>query len=157
MPLPASYATVANVLATYPPVGSVTAITSSQIAEAIGAEQAHVDARLAQRYAVPFSPVPPLIETIVRDLTVYRLLAHRMFTQHGENKSEWVDAWKERADGYLKGLADGAMALVSGSGTVIDAATAEAQVWSSTAANSATFNEGRWEAQAVDCEKAGVA
>lgn len=152
MTLPCSYSTVGKVFDTYPMMGSVTNITSAHIAGAIGAEQAFVDAKLAARYAIPFSPVPPLLETIVTDLATFRLLTQRVFTQERMNQSTWPDAFKRGIE-MLEDLATGSMALVSGSGTVI-AETAGATIdtaypWSNTMASTPTMNEGDWFAMTV--------
>lgn len=148
MTLPCSYSTVGKVFDTYPMIGSVTNITSSHIAGAIGAEQVFVEAKLAARYAIPFSPVPPLIETIVTDLATFRLLTQRVFTQERMNASVWPDAFKRGIE-VLDALAAGSMALVSGSGTVI-AETAgttidTAMPWSNQMNSEMTFDEGDWE------------
>lgn len=151
MTLPATYCTVGDVLTNYPPIGSATTITSAQIAEAIGAVQARVDGKLARRYAVPFSPAPPLIQAITCDLSVYRL-HRRLFTQQSQNKSDWPDRWKETED-QLCGLADGTILLTTGSGTVIEATGETMQPWSSTAGLAPTMTEGRWEDMQVDPRK----
>lgn len=146
MTLPCSYSTVAKIHDVYPMIGSVTNITSAHVAGAIGAEQAFVDAKLGARYAIPFSPVPPLVETIVTDLATYRLLTQRVFTQERMNESAWPDAFA-RGVGLLDALAAGSMSLVSGSGTVIGESTAGGiggEVWSSTMTSSMTFGEGDW-------------
>lgn len=146
MTLPCSYSTVAKVLDTFPMIGSVTAITSAHVAGAIGAEQAFVDGKMAGRYATPFSPVPPLLETIVTDLACYRLLTQRVFTQERMNESAWPDAFK-RGMALLDALSAGSMSLVSGSGTVIGesaAAQISGEVWSSTQTTSPTFGQGDW-------------
>lgn len=147
MTLVASYTTVGRVLAHYPPIGSVTTITSSHIAETIGATQAEINGRLAGRYTVPFGAVPPLIEAITLDLSVHSLLSKRIFTQDRPNATTWLTAWA-RSFETLDQLAAGSIPLVSGSGTSMPAATGELTVggivWSNTMANTPTMNEGPW-------------
>jgi phage gp36-like protein len=149
MTLPCSYTTTTAVLAAYPPIGSVTTVSSAHIAAAIGAQQAMIDAKLAARYDVPFAAVPPIIESITTDLSVHQLLTQRVFTGERANKSEWPDAWLRSAD-LLDALAVGSATLVTGSGTVLATRDSPAQglgeVWSSTLATTPTMNRGAWQA-----------
>lgn len=148
MALPASYATVGDVLSRYPPIGSVSAISSSQVALAIGATQARIDSVLSQRYAVPFSPLPPVIEMIAGDLACLRLVETRILvmTQQGQTTKVmmWTQQLQASAD-LLASLASGKTPLITGSGTVMgQTATGAGEVWSSTMSNTPTFIGQDW-------------
>jgi phage gp36-like protein len=119
MTLPASYCTMEQVVGRYPPIGSSTAVTSAQIADLIGTEQAIIDGRLASRYTVPFSPVPPLIEAICGDLAALRLVSTRLIKTGDEDVHEIMTArWKHSAE-LLDQLACGSLYLPTGSGTIL--------------------------------------
>lgn len=138
------YATVSAVLAHYPPIGSLSTVSSAYIATQIGHTQAEVDARLAARYAVPFATVPPLIEAMVLDMTVHSILTRRVFTGERTNASAWPDAWK-RSFELLDRVANGDIPLVTASGSlVLQASTAGGEVWSSSMVSTPTMNEGPW-------------
>ena len=148
MPLPASYATVADIMSRYPPVGSVTAITSAQIAVAIAATQARIDSILSQRYAVPFSPLPPIIEVICGDLACLRLIETRILVSFQQGQPMKIGAWENglrASEKTLEMLACGKTPLVSGSGTVIgQTGPGAGEVWSSTMTNTPTFIGQDW-------------
>lgn len=120
--LPASYATVDDVILRYPPIGSVSAISSMHACQAIGAVQSEVDTLLGGRYTVPFSPVPPVIVMITGDMACLRLIETRIIVQlsQGQMTADQGKAWTEQlrhSGELLKGLASGSYTLLSGSGT----------------------------------------
>ena len=122
--LPASYATVDDVMLRYPPIGSVSAISSMHACQAVGAVQSEVDTLLGARYTVPFAPVPPVIAMITGDLACLRLIETRIIVQlsQGQMTADQGNAWTEQlrhAGDLLKGLAAGSYTLFSGSGTVM--------------------------------------
>jgi phage gp36-like protein len=119
MTLPASYCTVEAVVGRYPPIGSSTAVTSAQIADLIGTEQAIIDGRLAQRYAVPFSAVPPLIEAIVGDLVALRLVGSRLIKAGDEDAFKIMTARWQHSCKLLDQIAVGSLYLPTGSGTIL--------------------------------------
>lgn len=138
------YATVPAVLAHYPPIGSLSTISSAYIATQLSHTQAEIDARLAGRYVVPFSPIPPLIEAMALDMTVHAILTRRVFTGERTNTSQWPDAWRRSFD-LLDRVATGDIPLVTSSGALItQASTGGGEVWSNTMANTPTMNEGPW-------------
>lgn len=140
MPLPASYATVGDVLERYPPIGSVAAISSAHIVTAIAAEQALVDGRLAVVYpgCVPFAAVPPMIQAITADLATLRILKTRTVTPPSKDEEgQWLAPF-ERSAKLLDGLAAGSLSLVSGSGTLF-AQTGDGVAWSNVSTSTPTF------------------
>ena len=75
---------------------------------------------------------PPLLETIVELLAGHAYLRTQI-TQEDPSRSDWVAQLREQAEKYLTDLVSGTLALVSGSGTIIQpTASAVDQVWSST-------------------------
>jgi phage gp36-like protein len=131
--LPASYSTVAEVISRYPPMGSVTAISSAHVANAIGAEQARIDGLLGGRYQTPFIPTPPVIEMICGDLTILRLIDTRvLLLQQTKAATDWTAPWRHSFD-LLTALSTGAINLISASGPVIPPLTQTFGVlWSNT-------------------------
>jgi phage gp36-like protein len=140
--LPASYATVPDVLMRYPPVGSVSAISSAHAALAIGHVQAEIETVLAGRYGIPFNPVPPIIATITADLACLRLIETRIIVNLAQSQlsPEQSKSWTEQlrhSGKLLEGLASGSYALLSGSGTILPStgtaieaeAAAKGEVW----------------------------
>lgn len=160
--LPASYATVGDVMSRYPPIGSTSAITSLQIQNAIGAVQAKIDILLGQRYAIPFAQVPPIIATIAGDLACLRIIETRILSnwQAEADKGGQAKAWTEqlRSSGkLLELLASGAYGLPSGSGTLLPQTTmTQGEVWLSPVC-SPTFHGQRWVDVPLDscCEPGG--
>lgn len=148
MTLPASYATVVDVWNRYPPMGSVTAVTSAHIALAIGAVQARIDSVLSRRYAVPFSPVPPVVEMIAGDLACLRLIETRIIAATAGNQSNKANAWTVQFQSsveLLEKLACGEAPLISGSGTTIGQSPLGAgEVWSTTMTSTPTFIGQDW-------------
>lgn len=151
-----SYATVPEVLDTYPLIGSVTTVDSAYVTDAVWREQARIDAILSQRYSVPFENVPPLVHAATIDLAVYRILATRLYPAEQLRDSPWPDRYKEMLD-LIERVAKGEANLVTGSGTVLSADTGQSEIWSDTYTFTPTFHEGEWETMAVDTEKPGVA
>lgn len=140
MPLPASYATVADVLERYPPIGSVSAISSAHILAAIGAEQALIDGRLAVVYpgTVPFVAVPPMIQAITADLATLRILKTRTVTPPSKDEEgQWLSPF-EHSCKLLDALATGSLSLVSGSGTLFGQ-TGDGQAWSNVSTSTPAF------------------
>lgn len=76
----------------------------------IPASQNEVDARLAIRYSVPFSPCPEMIADLVVDLTYYKM------TYRNENQ----EALKKYIDERFTGLLNGTIALVTSAGVITD-------------------------------------
>lgn len=127
MPLPLSYTTVAQITQTVPAIGSATSILSADIAAEAGKIQAMIDGKLATRYSVPFSPVPPIIEAIATDCSAYALLTKRMWASNRTIDEKMVSGLKSAFD-FLDALASGSMALVNSAGTLVSGRTDRAQI-----------------------------
>ncbi len=70
--------------------------------------EAEVDARLAPKYTVPFSPVPDLVKDLCIDLAYYKLV---FATEKGK-------ALKESLDERFKAIIDDEMVLTTSAGQV---------------------------------------
>lgn len=121
--LPASYATVADVLGRYPMIGSVSAVTSAHICDAIAAEQSLIDTKLGTRYVVPFIPTPPIVATICADLATMRVISSRLIMPNdpkgGGERDTMLSVFKQSRT-VLDSLTTGLIRLVSGSGTLFE-------------------------------------
>jgi phage gp36-like protein len=70
--------------------------------------ESEVDARLAPKYAVPFSPVPQMVQDLCIDLTYYKATI----------RQESSKTIKEYIDERFKGLLDGTIMLTTSGGIV---------------------------------------
>lgn len=146
------YTTVDKCRSVLPMIGSVTSVMSADVCNFIVDAETIVNAKVSKSYAVPVSPAPPLLATLATDLTLYRLLALRFFTQEQMNNSVWPDRFKE-ANETLDAIANGEMPLLSGSGSTIDPTAATAAFYSSTLNYQHTMTEDSPERSFVDLEK----
>ena len=145
------YTTVSKLLTTLPMVGSVTSISSADLAAFIDDADALINAKLSSTYTVPVSGAP-LLNSLAADIALARLLTRRIFTQEQANKSTWTEEYKTALK-TLDDIAKGDIALVTASGTVIAATAAEAGVWSNTMNYTPTFNEDDPGTNYIDDEK----
>lgn len=152
MPLPMSYASVADIYATLPALQSASMVTSAVVANHGGRVQSMIDARLSMLYSVPFLAVPPIVNTLCNDLTCYFVLAGNTILSNTLKDSPWPAVYKEQMT-LLNDLASGKVAIVSGSGTVLVKSTAQAFVGSSNDAYIPTFSELDFEDSFVDPNK----
>lgn len=89
--------------------GTAASLSDSKISEAIASAEAEVNARLSNRYRVPFvaETVPKLVSDITRDIAAYLAdLVYRGEVDHS-SENEPVLLRHRRAEALLKGLADG--------------------------------------------------
>jgi len=78
----------------------------------------YINAILAKAYAVPFSPVPPLIKQVANDLTTYFFI-EGMYTSQKPNLDEFYKDLKLRLDQMLQDILNGDMALIGEDGQVV--------------------------------------
>jgi len=78
----------------------------------------YINGILAKAYAVPFSPVPPLMKQVANDLSVY-FFVEAMYTSQKPNLDEFYTKLKERVDALLESILNGDMALINEDGTVV--------------------------------------
>lgn len=152
---PASYSTVENVLEALPSVGSVTNITSAVIAQFIGRTDALINAKISRQYALPIAGDVPILQTLSLDITLYNILAKRLYAGEQLSKSPWPDRYKEALD-VLEEIAAGTLPLTTTSGAALPASTTLGQVWSSTEDYLPTMTEDDMTLSLVDTYKIEV-
>lgn len=148
-------------LGALPGIGSRTNIVSADLhnnflltAESI------IDSRLAKLYTLPITTECscgdtcniPILQTIATDLSLYRLLAQRIFTQEKKNESMWPDKFKQAME-LLNDIAEGSMELVTEAGEIINERTDLAGVESSSEDYSPTMTEDDTRFQVDDPDK----
>lgn len=125
------YTSVATVAGLYPMVGSVTTLTSADLYKFAYDAEAMVDGYVARLYDTTSTAGIPLLEALATDITMYNVLAKRIFTQERLKDSGWPDRFKEAKD-TLKEIAEGTISLVVSGGTLNSVRTDRAQIWSTT-------------------------
>lgn len=152
----AKYTTVARLYQHDPMVGSVSDITSSQLADVFIADaEAEIDSWLVRSYTMPISVdgvTFPILTAIATDLSLYGVFAQRIFTQEQLKNSTWPDRFKE-ARTMLEMLATGKMLLLDSSGAILGDRSDVAEVWSNTMGSVPTHSELSPEYSRTDPEK----
>lgn len=129
---PVCYTSVDNVLEAMPIIGSVTNITSAVVASFIGRSDALINAKISRQYALPMAGDVPLLQSLSLDITLYNLLAKRIYAGEQLSNSPWPDRYKEALE-TLDEIASGELVLVTSSGDALSSSpSAIGQVWSST-------------------------
>lgn len=95
-----------------------------------------VNARVAQRYGLPFAVVPPLIRTVTQDIATWMAIRGTL-NQDGKVKNVYLDSY-EKAMEILEEIVDGSITLVDTNGSVLDS-IAEDRFVSSTENRSPIF------------------
>jgi phage gp36-like protein len=153
---PTIYTTVENVLSAMPAIGSVTNITSAVIAQYIGASDALINAKISRQYSVPVVGDVPLLQSLSLDITLYNMLAKRIYVGEQLSKSPWPDRYKE-ALGILDEIAEGTLQLIGSSGSILEPSLeSTGQVWSSTEDTLPTMTEDDMTLSFVDTYKIDV-
>lgn len=138
--LPVSYTTVDRIYETLPMIGSVTKITSAQIALQAGNEQARINVCLVERYTLPLNVDVPQLSQIATDMTIYNIVAKRMFTAKRLEDSPWPEVYKESLD-RLNDIKNGKSVLVNSADQIIAPRTDEIIMESNTMNYEQTFSE----------------
>ena len=149
-----SYSDVNRVYDLEPMIGSISDLTSAQLVSAfINPAEADMNARLSRRYTVPITGTIPLLQAIADDLSVYRALSRRVFTQDQLKDSSWPDRFKESMDTLME-IANGKVLLVDSAGAAVATKTNVANAQSNNMHNLPTFHEGGgWVDQVKDPDK----
>lgn len=118
-------------LGALPAIGSRTNIVSADMHNnfLVPAESI-IDSRLARSYTLPITTEcqcgdtcnVPILQTLATDLSLYRLLTQRVFTQEKKNESVWPDKFKAAMD-LLDDIAEGKMELVDSTGGIVNERT----------------------------------
>ncbi len=134
-----AYADLSDVLVRYRPVSSMIGsgaydTTSSEVASIyIAQTEAYIDARLGQRFVVPFdAPVNPIITQIAADLAIFFLLAEKM-----PSVPDFMDRRRQRADDLLEQLANGSLIIAS---ATLVASGGDSFAWSSNMGRTPVFS-----------------
>jgi len=147
-----TYTTQSKVLLTLPSVGSVSTVGSADIAHYMDRVDNVINAKLSKRYTIPVSGAP-ILETIATDLTVYELLAKRIFVRNTSKDSPWLKEYKIAMD-LLNEISEGKIELFDSSGATISAkSTGAGSVWSNNSGYTPTFQEDQFENQTIDSDK----
>jgi len=83
-----------------------------------------IDGKCARRYSVPLDPVPPFVRTIAEDIVCYFTM-RSFYSQDAQNKSEYLEEFKDRALENLDAIMNGDIDLVDTSGSAIPVQTEE--------------------------------
>ena len=149
MPTVVSYTSVAQITLTLVEIGSMSTLNSSGIAHHASRAETLINAKIANRYAIPIPYTVPLLETLATDLAIYNILTSRVTI-----KKE--DPWFIRYKGTLAMLdeiATGELNLITSSGDILSGRSDVAEIWSSTKDYHPTFWEGPAEDQIQDKDK----
>ena len=147
-----SYTTVSLMFVTLPDLGSVTTLTSLQLATFAGQGEALINAKISPMYSLPLTAEVPILQAVATDIAIYNVLTRRLFTSKQLETSPWPDRYKESM-GILDKIADGTIPLVDSSGTVLSGRTDQAEVYSTTKNYVPTFWEGPTEDHIQDADK----
>lgn len=150
--LPFTYASVDDVWETIPYVNSNSDVSSATILQHGGMAQALVNAKLSKCFVVPFTTVPPIVQMITTHITCWYLLAGSTVLAASLKDSPWPKTYKE-AFGLLDKIATGELAILTSSGTVIEASNIGSQVIDNNAGFTPTFSELPFELSKVDPDK----
>lgn len=98
-----------------------------------------IDLKLAQRYTLPFSSTPPVIETIASECSLVGIL-DRYFTSESKSKNDWREVRATACNSLLDALSDGSLTLVDSGGAIISQRTDIGGIQSNTSGYEPTFN-----------------
>jgi len=119
--------------------------------ECIDDAEATTDSAIAKRYALPLTPVPPLLRTITKDIACWRAIRNG-FTQEGRVKNVYLDDYNRAMD-MLDNLMSGKIQLADTAGSVI-ATNSSGKFLSSDDTYVPAINQDDEKAWAVDPDKA---
>ena len=109
-----SYTTVENVLDLYPRVGSLSTVTSSNIAFYIDQAENEINGHLINGYTLPFSSTPPIISTLSTEYSLVKIL-QRFFTQEVGSDNVYVTQRLDDVKEYLNKINTGDIGLYTSS------------------------------------------
>lgn len=149
-----NYSSVDRVYDLEPLVGSLSDLTSAQLLSVfIDAAEAEMNARLSRRYTIPVPGTVPLLQAIADDISVYRVLSRRAFTQDQLKDSVWPDRFKESLN-TLGEVASGKILLVDDTGAIVATLGNVASAKTNMDSFKQTFHEGgSWLDQVKDPDK----
>lgn len=146
------YTTSAKVRSLYPDLNDATKLTDTQIDFYIAQAENHISARVAQMYALPFSAVPPLLESMATEYSLIKVL-DRYFTAETASKNDWRNIRKQDLDKILESVAVGETPLLTSSLATIAQRTDVGGVSSDTQTYAPTFNHLHYGEQKLDVDR----
>lgn len=168
------YTSVGAVNSLFPPISSVTALTSGVVAHYIDTVEAEIEARLTKRYAIPVTPIAsgatvPLLSAIAERETVYRIAVTRGLVQFpAAQQGQQPLAIQHKEDQQLlQQIVEGMIHLIDSTGQELPVDTSQLLVFSTTQGYNPTFADGlpftedvvdtnKSDDQAADREGAGL-
>jgi|TARA_R100000479_G_C6315938_1_gene175827 phage gp36-like protein len=108
------YSTVPKVLDLYPRVGSLSTVTSANIAFYIDQAENEINGHLVNGYTLPFSSTPPIIESLATEYGLVKIL-QRFFTQEVGSDNAYVTQRLESVMDYLTKINSGDVGLFTSS------------------------------------------
>ena len=85
-----------------------------------------INGKCARRYSVPFTTVPPYIRTLAEDIVSYYVM-RSFYSQDAQNRSEYLEEFKDKALEDLDAIMNGDIDLVDTSGSAIPVQTTEVE------------------------------
>ena len=145
------YTTDTKVRQLYPALNDLSSLTYTQVEFFISQAEAEINGRLAARYALPFSAVPPLVAAISTEYALLKLM-DRFFSAEAPTKNDWKEVRRKELKELLAGIADGTVLLVNASGAVLGQ-SAGATIESDTSGYTPTFNHLNPVYQEIDSDR----
>jgi len=105
--------------------------TSLLITEKIDRAESIINGYLGRRYTVPFSPVPPVVETMSINLAAHYTFVAK-FSSDSHNTNDWVTDLKVDVMTQLEDYRDRKMDIVNTDGAVLPEKNADSRVVSNT-------------------------
>lgn len=133
-----AYTDADNVRKLYPHINDLSSITDTQIDFYVDQAEAELNGYLAARYALPFSAVPPLVETLATEYAWVKLM-DRMYSGEAPTKYDWKEVRRRELKELLNKLASGEIILVTTAGAAITS-SAGVGIASDTSDYTPTFN-----------------
>lgn len=144
--LPVSYTSVSRVHSAYPPINSVSNITSAIVCQFAGDVEAEINGRISTRYPLPLTVECPILTAIATRETIYRIAVQRALVQFPpvQQGSHPMQVQHKDDQKLLDQIASGAIKLVDSSGAQISTDITQTELYSTTKDYVPTFHEGGW-------------
>lgn len=153
--LPVSYTSVTRINSAYPPITSVTAITSAIVAQISGDVEAELNARIVGRYSLPLTVECPILTAIATREAIYRIVVQRALIQFPPAQQGQHPLQMQHKDdqALIEAIVKGEIKLVDSSGAQIAVDLTNAEVYSTTMGYNPTMHEGAFTDMVVDPNK----
>ena len=108
------YTSATKVRQLSPTLNDLPRLTDDQISFYVNIAEAEINVMIANRYTLPFSSTPALLEAVATEYASIKLM-DRFFTSDAPKANEWKTERKKDLKELLKGIADGSISLVNSS------------------------------------------